>query len=259
MAVIIGSLILHPWAFAAVIFIIMIVGLLEFFRLVKADQIFPQKASVIFLGSVVYIIPVLAAQGLISPKYLAILPLLIFIFFVVELFRNKPRPIHNIAFGLSAIAYIPIPLATLVLLMSPLVAGEQSHWHILFSLFIICWSHDTFAYLTGIWLGKHKLFEKISPKKTWEGTIGGTLFGLVAAYILSLFFTELTLLQWIAGSLIIMVSGTFGDLSESLLKRKFNVKDSGNFFPGHGGVLDRFDSVLFAAPALFCYLILINL
>jgi phosphatidate cytidylyltransferase len=258
-AIIIGSLILHPLAFAAVIFVIMITGFVEFFRLVKNGHIFPQYVSGIFTGSIVYLIPVLAAQGLISPKYLALLPFLIFVLFVAELFRDKPNTMQNLAFTIFPLAYLSIPLTTLVLLMSPLVVNDQPHWHIIFGFFTISWSYDTFAYLTGMWLGKHKLFEKISPKKTWEGTFGGTIFGLIAAYILSVFFIELSVTQWLAAGLIIIVTGTFGDLSESLLKRKFSVKDSGNFFPGHGGVLDRFDSVLFAAPALFCYLILLNL
>jgi phosphatidate cytidylyltransferase len=258
-AVITGSLILHPLAFAAVIFVIMIAGFLEFFRMVKSDHIFPQQVLGIFIGSIVYLIPIIAAQGMISPKYLAFLPLLIFVLFVAELFRDKPNTMQNLAFTIFPVAYLSIPLTALVLMMSPLVVNDQPHWHIVFGFFLISWSYDTFAYLTGMWLGKHKLFEKISPKKTWEGTIGGTLFGLLAAYILSVFFIELSVMQWLAAGIIIMVSGTFGDLSESLIKRKFNVKDSGNFFPGHGGVLDRFDSVLFAAPALFCYLILLNL
>ena len=258
-AIIIGSMILHPLSFAAVIFVIMVVGLKEFYKMVEQSKVHPQKALGYIAGSVVYLIPVLASQGMISPKHLAFLPGLVFIFFITELFRKKQHAIHNVAFSIFGVAYISIPLATLSMLLSPLAAGDPPTWHILFALFIISWSNDTFAYLTGIWLGKHKLFERISPKKTWEGTIGGTLFALLAAYILAEFFYELTILQWMGGALVIVVSGTFGDLSESMLKRKFEVKDSGNFFPGHGGVLDRFDSVLFSAPAFFCYLILLNL
>lgn len=258
-AIIIGSMLLHPLSFACVIFVIMVYGLLEFFRIVKTDQIFPQQIAGIFFGSIAYLLPVIAASGIISPKFLALMPLLIIFIFITELYRKKPNAMQNVAFTIFPIAYISIPLATLVLLMSPLVSGEYAHWHILFGFFIISWSYDTFAYLTGMLLGKHKFFERISPKKTWEGTIGGTVFGLVAAYVLSVFFVELNAVQWIMAGLIIIVAGTFGDLSESLFKRMYNVKDSGNFFPGHGGVLDRFDSVLFAAPAMFCYLILLNL
>lgn len=258
-AIIIGSMLLHPMSFAGVIFVIMIVGMLEFFRLVKSDHIYPQKMLGVLIGSTAFILPVVASAGMISPKYLALLPVLIFLLFITELFRQKPHSIHNLAFTIFPVAYIAIPLTTLVLLMSPLVSGDIASWHVVFSLFIISWAYDTFAYLTGMLLGRHKLFERISPKKTWEGTIGGAIFGLVAAYILSIFFVELTMSQWLIAAVIIITAGTFGDLSESMLKRKFNVKDSGNFFPGHGGVLDRFDSLLFGAPAMFCYLILLNL
>ncbi|NTV83740.1 MAG: phosphatidate cytidylyltransferase [Bacteroidales bacterium] len=258
-ALIIGSLILHPLAFVAVIFILMIAALMEFFHLANNNEVHPQKMVGFAAGSIIYIIPAFIALEMISAIYLAFLPLLIIFIFVAEIFRNKPNSLQNLAFSIFPIAYISIPLSMLIFLMSPLVTGNQPHWHIAFSFFIILWSHDTFAYLTGMALGKHKLFEKISPKKTWEGTIGGTIFGLIAAFVLSLFFKELNTWQWLAGAMIITITGTLGDLSESLLKRKFNVKDSGNFFPGHGGVLDRFDAVLFSAPALFCYLILLNL
>lgn len=258
-ALIIGSLILHPLAFVAIIYLIMLAGLLEFFNLAGNNEVSPNRPMGLVAGSIVFIIPSLAALGIISPKFTVILPLLIFILFVAELFGNKPNSLQNIAFSIFPIAYISIPLSILIFLMSSMVSNDQPHWHIAFSFFIILWSHDTFAYLTGMLIGKHKLFEKISPKKTWEGTIGGTIFGLLAAFLLSFFFKELSTWQWLVGALIIVVFGTFGDLSESLLKRIFHVKDSGNFFPGHGGVLDRFDAVFFAAPALFCYLIFLNL
>jgi phosphatidate cytidylyltransferase len=196
---------------------------------------------------------------MISPKSIAFLPLLIFIFFIAELFRNKPNPLQNLTFSIFPVAYISIPLSILIFLMSSMVTGIQPHWHILFGFFIILWSYDTFAYLIGKVIGKHKLFEKISPKKTWEGTIGGTIIALTAAFVLSLYFKELSTREWLGGALVITVTGTLGDLSESLLKRNFKVKDSGTIFPGHGGVLDRFDAVFFSAPAFFCYLIILNL
>jgi phosphatidate cytidylyltransferase len=181
------------------------------------------------------------------------------VFFVTEFFRDKPNVLQNLAFSILPMVYIAIPLSILVFLTSPLVTGPQPHWHLALGFFLILWSDDTFAYLTGILIGKHKLFEKISPKKTWEGSVGGLVFGFVAAYILSVFFTELSTLEWMGAALIIAVTGTLGDLAESLLKRKFEVKDSGNLLPGHGGMLDRLDSVLFSAPALFSYLIILNL
>lgn len=256
---IIGSLLIHPIAFAIVIFAMMIVGFLEFYRLAASQGIYPQQVLGFIVGAVIYIIVALIALGIISALYLAILPVLIFLFFIAELYRTKPNSILNITFSIFPIAYVSIPFAILIFLMNPLVTGDQPHWHLLFSFFFILWSNDTFAYLVGITMGKHKLSEKISPKKTWEGVIGGILFGLLAAFIISIFFKELTLWQWMLAALSINISGIFGDLSESLLKRHFQVKDSGNIFPGHGGILDRFDSVIFSAPVLFCYLLLLNL
>jgi phosphatidate cytidylyltransferase len=258
-ALIIGSLLLHPIAFTAVIFVMMMVGLLEFFRLAVMQEIYPQRALGFIVGAIIYIVTALTALGLVSAWNLAFLPPLIFIFFIAELFRTKINSLLNIAFSIFPVAFISIPLAMLIYLMNPLVTGENPHWHILFAFFFILWSNDTFAYLVGMAVGKHKLFEKISPNKTWEGTIGGISFGLLAAFILSLFFKELTLWQWLVAALIINITGIFGDLSESLLKRHFQVKDTGNILPGHGGILDRFDAVIFSAPVLFCYLLLLNL
>jgi phosphatidate cytidylyltransferase len=258
-ALIISSLLLHPLALVVVIFVLMMVGLLEFFRLAGFHEIHPQRVLGFAVGAIIYIIVAVTALGIVSAWYLAFLPPLFFVFFIAELFRTKPNSLINIAFSIFPIAYISIPFAMMIFLMSPVVIGDNPYWHIIFSLLVIQGSYDTFAYLVGMAIGKHKLFEKISPKKTWEGTVGGTFFGLLAAFILSLFFKELTTWQWLIAALIINISGTFGDLSESMLKRKFNVKDSGNFFPGHGGVLDRFDAAIFSAPVLFCYLLLLNL
>lgn len=256
---IIGSLLIHPIAFAVVIFVMMIAGLLEFYRLAASQEIYPQQVMGFIIGGIIYIIVALIALGILSALYIALLPVLVLLFFIAELYRTKPNSLLNITFSIFPIAYVSIPFAMLIFLMNPLVTGDQPHWHLLLSFFLILWSNDTFAYLVGITMGKHKLSEKISPKKTWEGVIGGILFGLLAAFIISLFFKELTLWQWLLAALSINISGIFGDLSESLLKRHFQVKDSGNIFPGHGGILDRFDSVIFSAPVLFCYLLLLNL
>ena len=116
------------------------------------------------------------------------------------------------------------------------------------------WVNDSFAYLTGMTFGKHRLFERISPKKSWEGFIGGAVASVVAGYVFSLFETDLVWWQWLIFSLLVVVFGTFGDLMESLIKRSVGVKDSGRIIPGHGGLLDRFDSMLLAVPVIFLYL-----
>jgi phosphatidate cytidylyltransferase len=256
---IIGSLIVHPYAFTIALLIIMLFGLHEFFHLAGNGDVYPQQTMALFNGTVMLILIALVALEFISPVFLIFLPLLIMFFFTAELFRNKPNVLQNLTVSLFPLIYITLPLSTVMFMLSPMITGNSPHWRLAFGFFAILWINDTFAYLTGSLMGKHKLFERISPKKTWEGTIGGILSGLLASYILSLFFNELSTWQWLAGALIITITGTLGDLSESLLKRKFNVKDSGNFFPGHGGVLDRIDSGLFSAPSFVFYLILLNL
>lgn len=125
---------------------------------------------------------------------------------------------------------------------------------LIMGIFILIWVNDSFAYLVGKSIGKTKLFPKVSPKKTWEGTIGGLLFALVAAYFMSKYETNINLTQWFILAIVIVVSGSLGDLLESKLKRVAGVKDSGAILPGHGGMLDRLDSLIFAAP--FAYLTL---
>lgn len=124
----------------------------------------------------------------------------------------------------------------------------------LIALFATIWINDTGAYIIGVSFGKHRLFERVSPKKSWEGFFGGALAALAAGYVFSVFIPDLTLVQWLLFSQIVVVFGTFGDLIESLLKRTIGTKDSGNILPGHGGFLDRFDSMLLAAPVIFIYL-----
>jgi len=128
---------------------------------------------------------------------------------------------------------------------------------LLIAVFVLIWIYDSGAYLVGVSIGKHRLFERISPKKSWEGAIGGTLTAMLAAYFISGFIPEIKLVHWLAISILTVVSSTFGDLTESMFKRYFGIKDSGNILPGHGGILDRFDSLFFAAPFVVTYLKLI--
>lgn len=125
--------------------------------------------------------------------------------------------------------------------------------------FIFNWVNDTGAYCTGMLFGKHKLFERISPKKSWEGSIGGGIFCIIASFLLSHFFPFMSTGVWIGLALTVVVFGTWGDLTESLLKRRLGIKDSGNILPGHGGMLDRFDSAILAIPAAVVYLYVVSL
>ena len=130
------------------------------------------------------------------------------------------------------------------------------HYGIALGYLLLLWLNDTGAYFVGSLVGKHKLFERISPGKTWEGSAGGALFALATAWGLSMLFIQLTTMHWLILAIIVVISGTIGDLVESMLKRSLGIKDSGNILPGHGGMLDRFDAVLISAPFVFVYLAL---
>jgi phosphatidate cytidylyltransferase len=127
-------------------------------------------------------------------------------------------------------------------------------YEILLIYFLLIWANDTGAYLFGVSIGKHKIFPRISPKKSWEGFFGGLFFTAIVAWAISLYFHNITFAHWLVIGLLSAIIGVFGDLVESMLKRSIDVKDSGKFLPGHGGVLDRFDSVFLSAPIVFAYL-----
>jgi phosphatidate cytidylyltransferase len=127
-------------------------------------------------------------------------------------------------------------------------------YQIILGFFILLWTNDTGAYLSGKYFGKHKLFERISPKKTWEGSIGGGILTLAFAYVLSIYFTNLNITNWLIIGVLIAVFGGLGDLVESMLKRSLGIKDSGKLLPGHGGILDRFDGLLLSVPFVYGYL-----
>ncbi len=181
----------------------------------------------------------------------------IFAIMITELYRNRLHAIHNVGLAVFAIFYISLPF-TMLLYFPQILTRGNSEWQplIVFMPFFIVWLNDTFAYLFGITLGKHRLFERISPKKSWEGTIGGGVVAVIGGTLITLYVDPGSLLNAVIISIIVVIFGTFGDLFESMMKRTIEVKDSGNIMPGHGGLLDRMDSLLFAIPAVFIYIVL---
>ena len=165
--------------------------------------------------------------------------------FANKVFISRHNPIGNWAHTMLSQVYIALPFAMLnvISFQNDFVSSEVTYNPILpLSVFIFLWMSDTGAYCIGTLIGKHRLFERISPKKSWEGSIGGAVVALIAAAILAHFFNTLNTLEWMGLALTIVVFGTWGDLTESLFKRQLGIKDSGNILPGHGGMLDRFDS-----------------
>lgn len=187
---------------------------------------------------------------------------LILYLFISELYKKQPNPLNNWAYAMMSQIYIALSFALLnVLAYHSSTADSVSQYNPILplSIFIFNWVNDTGAYCTGMLFGKHRLFERISPKKSWEGSIGGAVFSIIAAIVLAHFFTFLSTGIWIGLGLTVVVFGTWGDLTESLMKRTLGIKDSGNILPGHGGMLDRFDSTLMAVPAAVVYLYVVGL
>lgn len=180
---------------------------------------------------------------------------LVFGAFVYELFMASEKPFVNLAFLMLGVFYIGIPFGLL-----NFVAIHQGVYlpNMVMGLLLLIWANDSGAYLVGSRWGKHLLLPRISPKKTWEGTMGGLLLTLVTAYILHIFFLEIRLVDWLVLAAIIAVFGSIGDLVESMLKRSLSVKDSGKILPGHGGMLDRFDGLIFSLPYATAYLLWIR-
>ena len=187
--------------------------------------------------------------------------------FVSELYTRNENAIHDWAYTMLSQMYNALPFSMVnVLAFRQAPDGDIHYYYLLpLSVFIFLWTNDTGAYCTGSLLGKHKLFPRISPAKSWEGSIGGALFVLIAAAVVGYLESQsnalsgLTIVQWLGLGFVVTVFGTWGDLVESLFKRTLGIKDSGNILPGHGGMLDRFDSSLMAIPASVVYLYTLSL
>ncbi len=247
-----SAILIHPYLYITLFALVTLMGLHEFYSLAKKDNSQPAKIWSITAGLYLFISCALYSSGTAGPEICWLNIPVIFSLFIIELYRKKERPFTNVAYSVLGILYVAVPFALINFIVFS-ARGVYSP-HILLGIFFILWASDTGAYLSGMTFGKHKLFERISPKKTWEGSIGGTIICILTAYIISDYFTELKSGSWMVVAVITAIAGTLGDLAESLFKRSINVKDSGTILPGHGGVLDRFDGLLVAAPFIFAYL-----
>ena len=254
--VIIASIFLSNTVMLSVFLLFASLALYEYRTLLKRNDI---RLSTAFYAVSVLIYLMVSVAGLwymltaiVLLSMLSAVIGLFFLLFIAELFRKQDNPFTNIAYSILGIIWIVFPFAFIN--RFHLLSSEWQF--LLLSVFIIIWLYDTFAYCVGMLIGRHRLFERISPKKSWEGAIGSTILTLILAYFANFLFPmiPLTSLQWIGLALVIIVFGTLGDLAESMFKRQLSVKDSGGILPGHGGILDRFDSVLLAIPFVWLYL-----
>jgi phosphatidate cytidylyltransferase len=255
-ALVIGCIWLHPYLFGLLLLIFSIISQAEFYQFKKFSfgQAFYlssfSAAFILFCG-----LAIAMFHRYENSFWFLSLPLAFIILYVGILVVEK-LPAWALWYSIKGILYTSVPLACLFgmyFIHQPTLYQGAKEWQVL-SVFLLIWVNDTFAYLSGRTFGKHKMAPLVSPKKTWEGFAGGAIAAaLVGVYLLpkvTLWDSSLS----VAIALICVVAGTLGDLFESYLKRKAGVKDSGTLMPGHGGILDRLDSVIFAAPAVYLFL-----
>jgi phosphatidate cytidylyltransferase len=254
--VMLASMLLGQYVFGIFYLILSALALREFYGLVKQSGIQPNQIIGIINGILVYSVFSLSHDLLPGIfKYVFILALTLGLIFFQELYKKSEQPFTNISYTIMGIIYAIVPFTFFNALG---FIGTGFNFHIPLAFLIMLWSNDTGAYLSGYFFGRTKLFERHSPKKTWEGFIGGVLIAAVAGYILSIYYKELSWDKWVIMAILIGCFGTLGDLVESMFKRSMNIKDSGGILPGHGGLLDRFDGLLLSAPIVYAYLYLIT-
>ena len=251
--VVLGSIFYGPYTQISIFSLFMLLGLIEYYRLFDQHPIVKISKEIgVFIG--VFIFSLLVG---ISLKILPIISIniifpLFFTLILNELWKKQDNPIINISVLVFGIIYIVIPFYLTI----DLNLRTTSYLPLIVGMFLLIWTNDCFAYCIGRVLGKRKLFERISPNKTWEGALGGILFTLILGYIIGAYINKGEELFWMVSALIIAPCSIYGDLLESLFKRSLNIKDSGTILPGHGGILDRFDAALFAIPFFYSWAML---
>ncbi len=251
--------ILHPVSCALLFGLLAILAANEFYNITRNDQ----DSHVNKIGGLVFASLLLISEittilyhnyYILDFSIYAISIIIAFFFFLIifELFRNKGNALKNWAYLVMGQIFFVWPWV-LAILLPYINSYFEYNYKILYALFFAIWLNDTCAYLCGFSFGKHKFFERISPKKTWEGFVGGAFFTIAISTIVFPYIFEKDWIYWLIFSTLVVIFGTLGDLMESLIKRSVGVKDSGNILPGHGGILDRFDSFMLAAPIIFIF------
>jgi phosphatidate cytidylyltransferase len=260
-AVLIGCIIGSPLSFGVLFCIISAMATAEFCNLMNQQEGVKMNRNICVLGSMTLFL-CFFYYGMNPAQTGIFIPYLIIIIYLMisELYLKKEHPLNSWAYAMLSQLYVGLPFALLnVLAFQSNGIGSEYLFILPLSIFGFNWINDTGAYCTGMLLGKRPLFKRISPKKSWEGSIGGAVFSMAGAFALAHFFPIMSTAAWVGMGLTVVVFGTWGDLTESLMKRHLGIKDSGNILPGHGGMLDRFDSAIMAIPAAVVYLYFISL
>ena len=240
------------YSMAIFFFVVSVFATSELFRLIQTPEMKPQIVTGGILSKFLFLFPVAYLMGLLPLKSVSLILIPFLAIPINELFKNEKHAIVNMIVSYFPAFYVSLPF---VLLVDIIYRNGSFNPYPVLGFFILIWIYDTGAYLSGRFFGKRKLFERISPRKPWEGLIGGGVLSILVGFLaLAHFIPDLNNWQWAFVALLVVAFGTLGDLIESMVKRNANVKDSGSLMPGHGGMLDRFDSALFAAPFFWLFL-----
>jgi phosphatidate cytidylyltransferase len=251
--VIITGTVISEWSYFIVFVIILAFTQMEFYKLSGLDGMLPLKSFGTFIGLLVFTFTFLEEMKIIPiAYYFLVFPLVSMIFFIKLYRKSDKKPFTGIAYTILGIIYVAIPFSLLT--VAAFSVDNTFHFEIIIGSLLMLWASDSGAFFAGTKFGKTKLFERVSPKKSWEGSLGGAFAAIVVTYIISRNFTVLPEWQWFCIMTIIIIAGTYGDLIESLFKRSIAIKDSGRGLPGHGGFMDRFDGLLLSTPFIVAFL-----
>ena len=251
--VILTALVYSDWTYFLIFALILGASQMEFYKLSGLDGMLPLKSFGTMLGLLIFALTFMVEKERLPHEYLyLIFPLVSLTFFIKLYKKTDKKPFTGVAYTYLGIFYVAVPFSLLNLAVFSVDAVY--HYEILVGCILILWASDTVAYFAGTRFGKTKLFERVSPKKSWEGFIGGAFSALIVAFVISNYFLVLEDWKWLVIAGIIIIAGTYGDLIESLFKRSIEIKDSGSVLPGHGGFMDRFDGLLLSAPFITAFL-----
>ncbi|MCG8308867.1 MAG: phosphatidate cytidylyltransferase [Cytophagales bacterium] len=251
-AIIITAIYWQVWSYFAVFLLISFLSIREFYKLVGLDGYLPLTTWGTFSGMLIYTFTFLVQMEIIEPvMFYLIFPFSSIIFFIKLYKKSDEKPFTNIAYTFLGILYVVIPFS-LLHVIAFCTGGYQ--FELVTGILLLTWASDTGGYFAGTFFGKTKLFQRISPKKSWEGFVGGALLTLTIAFLIASFADILPLWKWMTIGILTVIAGTYGDLVESLFKRSINIKDSSEALPGHGGFLDRFDALLLSLPFIAAFL-----
>jgi phosphatidate cytidylyltransferase len=244
------------YTYAVLMLLVIVLSLLEFFKLYKADLANSRLKNMyvfaaIAIGLLGFFGTFPETQSYFYNYAFFLLLLSPFLLMILEIFSHSEKPFQNIGLVVLSVCYVALPIW-----MLNGIIMHNGHYEpfIPLGIILLIWSNDAFAYLVGSAIGKHKIIPRITPGKTWEGTVGGVVCNFIVAYLLSILFGVFSFAEWAVIATIVSVFATLGDWVESMMKRSLNVKDSGNLLPGHGGMLDRFDAFFFAIPFVAAYI-----